>query len=182
MIKRISFFIDFGNAFILIFLNISDIKLKEDLNINKLENFNINVQIYLVFEGKYEEFIVIRVNFSIVKKDDEEYLYNKNDLYFEFNNIGYYSIIQINYIYNYYIFYLGSKTTNNFFPKVIFRFIKKIYKKKETRYWIFITKTTMYKIFIPLSEYPLIYIKEDVMLKGYQEPFYLEYYLKKTKK
>ncbi len=43
MIKRILSFIDFENAFILILLNISDIELKEDLNIEELENFNVNV-------------------------------------------------------------------------------------------------------------------------------------------
>jgi len=36
-------FIDFGNAFILISLNILDIELKEDSNIDESEKFNINV-------------------------------------------------------------------------------------------------------------------------------------------
>ncbi len=35
--------IDFGNTFISIFLNVSDIKLKEDSDINKLKNFNIDI-------------------------------------------------------------------------------------------------------------------------------------------
>jgi len=47
----------------------------------------------LVFEREHEEFIVIRVNFNTVKKDDEEYPYEENDLYLEFNNAGYYNII-----------------------------------------------------------------------------------------
>ncbi len=37
----------------------------------------------------------------------------------------------MNYIYNYYIFYLRFKIINNFFFKAIFRFIKKIYKKNK---------------------------------------------------
>ncbi len=43
MIKRISFFINLGNAFISISLNILDIELKEDLDIDKSENFNIDI-------------------------------------------------------------------------------------------------------------------------------------------
>ncbi len=43
MIKQISLFIDFGNIFILISLNALDIKLEENLNINELKNFNIDV-------------------------------------------------------------------------------------------------------------------------------------------
>jgi len=46
-----------------------------------------------VFEGKYEKFIIIEVNFNITKNDDEKYLYNEDDLYFESNNIGYNDII-----------------------------------------------------------------------------------------
>ena len=37
----------------------------------------------------------------------------------------------MNYIYNYYIFYLRFKTINNFFPKTIFRSIKKAYKEEK---------------------------------------------------
>jgi len=69
----------------------------------------------LVFEREYEEFIVIDVNLNIVRNDDEEYLYEENDLYLELNNIRYYSIVWINCIYNYYIFYLKFKVINNFF-------------------------------------------------------------------
>ncbi len=69
----------------------------------------------MAFKREYEEFIVIRINFNTVKRDNEEYLYNEDDLYFEFNNVEYNSIIWINYIYNYYAFYLESKAINNFF-------------------------------------------------------------------
>ncbi len=88
----------------------------------------------------------------------------------------------MNCIYNYYVFYLGFKAIYNFFFKAIFRFIKKIYKEEETRYWIFITKIAMYRTFILSFEYPPIYIKEEVILEGCQESFCLEYYLKKAKK
>ncbi len=46
-----------------------------------------------MFKEKYKEFIVIEINFSIVRKNGEEYLYNEDDLYFESNNTGYHSII-----------------------------------------------------------------------------------------
>ena len=48
---------------------------------------------YLVFEREYEEFIVIGINLSIVKRDNEEYLYNKNNPYLEPNNVGHHSIV-----------------------------------------------------------------------------------------
>ncbi len=38
-----SFLINFGNMFASISLNISNIEAEEDLDINELENFNINV-------------------------------------------------------------------------------------------------------------------------------------------
>jgi len=44
----------------------------------------------LIFEKEYKEFTVIEVNLSIVKRDNEEYLYDEDDLYFEPNNVGYY--------------------------------------------------------------------------------------------
>ncbi len=43
MVKRILFFIDFESVFISIPLNILDIELKEDLDIDELENFNVNI-------------------------------------------------------------------------------------------------------------------------------------------
>ena len=46
-----------------------------------------------MFEKEHKEFIIIGVNLSIIKGDDEEHLYNEDDLYLELNNIGYYSII-----------------------------------------------------------------------------------------
>ena len=46
-----------------------------------------------MFERKHEEFTIIRINLNIAKKDNKEYLYDKNDLYFELNNIGYNNII-----------------------------------------------------------------------------------------
>ncbi len=73
----------------------------------------------------------------------------------------------MNYIYDYYTFYLKSKVINNFFPKTIFRSIKKIYKKEKTRYWILIIRITMYRTFISSFEYSPIYIKEEAILKGY---------------
>ena len=91
--ERISLFFDFGNVFVSIPLDISDIEVEEELNINKLENFNINIQIYLVFEREYKEFTIIRINLSIVRNNSEEYLYNKDDLYLKFNNVGYNNII-----------------------------------------------------------------------------------------
>ncbi len=73
----------------------------------------------------------------------------------------------MNCIYNYYIFHLRSKAINNFFFKTIFGSIKKIYREKETRHWIFTTKTAIYKIFILSLEYPPIYIKEEAILERY---------------
>ncbi len=93
MVERTLLSIDFGNVFILIPLNISDIELKKDLNTDESENFNTSVWIYLVSEREYKEFTVIRVNFNIVKGDNEEHLYNENDFYLEFNNTGHYNII-----------------------------------------------------------------------------------------
>ncbi len=165
MIKRISFPFDFKNVFISILLDTSDIKAEGNLDINRSKNFNINIQIYLTFEKEYEEFIIIRINFNIVKNNGEKYLYNKDDLYLKSNNVGYNDIIQMNYIYNYYVLYLRSKAIYNFFFKVIFKFIKKVYKEEETRYWIFIIRITMYRIFISLLEYPPIYIKEGIILE-----------------
>ncbi len=88
-----SFLFNFKDIFISISLDISDIEAEEDSNIDELENFNISIQMYLVFEREYEEFIIIKVNFNIVKNDSEEYLYNEDDLYLESNNIGYDGII-----------------------------------------------------------------------------------------
>ena len=48
---------------------------------------------YLAFERKYKEFIIIRVNLNITKNNDEKHLYNKDDFYLEFNNAGYNNII-----------------------------------------------------------------------------------------
>ncbi len=47
----------------------------------------------MVFEEEHEEFIVIRVNFNIGKKDNKKHLYNEDNFYFEPNNIEYDSII-----------------------------------------------------------------------------------------
>ena len=174
--------IDFENIFILISLNILNIELEKNSDINKSKNFNINIQIYLVFKKEYEEFTVIRVNFNIVKRNDEKHPYNENDLYLESNNTGYNNIIQMNYIYNYYIFYLESKAINNFFFKAMFIFIKKVYREEEIRHQIFIIRIAIYRTFISLFKYLSIYIKERVILKRYQKSFYLEYYFEKIKK
>ncbi len=71
----------------------------------------------------------------------------------------------MNCIYDYYVFYLRFKATNNFFFKVIFKVIKKVYKEKETRYWILTTKTTIYKTFILSLKHLPIYIKKEAILK-----------------
>ncbi len=47
----------------------------------------------MVSKREYKEFTIIKVNFNIIRKDNEEYLYNENDFYFEFNTVGHYSII-----------------------------------------------------------------------------------------
>ncbi len=60
---------------------------------NELKNFNIDIQIYLTFERKYEEFIIIETNLNIIRNNNEEYSYNEDDLYLESNNIGYNNII-----------------------------------------------------------------------------------------
>ncbi len=127
-------FINFGNVFISISLDIFNIEVEEDSDIDESENFNVGIQIHLAFEGKYEEFIVIRVNLSIIKGNEKEHLYKEDDLYFKFNNVRYNSIIQMNCIYDYCIFHLGFKAINNFFFKAMFKLIKKAYRKKETRY------------------------------------------------
>ncbi len=93
MIEQMLFFIDFKNVFILIFLNVLDIELKEDSDTDELKEFNINVQTYLVFKGEHEEFTVIKINFNIAKNNREEYPYDEDDLYLESNNVGYHSII-----------------------------------------------------------------------------------------
>ncbi len=87
----------------------------------------------------------------------------------------------MNYIYDYCAFYLGPKATNNFFFKTMFRPIKKIFREKEMRYWIFTTKITIYKTFTSSLEHPSIYMKDRVTLKKYQEPSYLEHYFEKAK-
>ncbi len=38
---------------------------------------------------KYKEFTIIGINFNIIREDKEKYLYNEDNLYFEFNNIEY---------------------------------------------------------------------------------------------
>ncbi len=46
-----------------------------------------------MFKKEYEEFTIIKVNLNIIKNNNEEYFYNKNDLYFKPNNIRYNNII-----------------------------------------------------------------------------------------
>ncbi len=107
------------------------------------------------------------INLNTTRKDNEEYLYNKDNLYLEPNNVEHHSIVWMSYIYNYYIFYLRFKTINNFFPKAIFKPIRKIYIKEEIRHWIFIIRITIYRTFTLSSEHPPIYIKEKTTLEGY---------------
>ncbi len=73
----------------------------------------------------------------------------------------------MNCIYNYYTFYLEFKTINNFFLKAMFKPMKKAYKEKKTKHWIFTIRTTIYKTFTLLFEYLSIYIKEEAILKRY---------------
>jgi len=42
---------------------------------------------------KHKEFTVIKINFNIVRRNDKEYFYNEDDLYLEFNNVGFNDII-----------------------------------------------------------------------------------------
>jgi len=75
-------------------LNTSDIESKEeDLNTDKLKNFNIEIEIYLIFKRKYKEFISIEVNLNIIKNNGEKHLYKEDDLYLESNNVRYNNII-----------------------------------------------------------------------------------------
>ncbi len=46
-----------------------------------------------MFKREYKEFTVIKINLNTVKKDNEEYPYNENNLYLKLNNIGYHNII-----------------------------------------------------------------------------------------
>ncbi len=48
---------------------------------------------HLAFKEEHEEFIVIRVNLDIIKKNDEKHAYNEDNLYLEPNNIKHYNII-----------------------------------------------------------------------------------------
>ena len=173
--------IDFGNVFISTPLNISDIEPEEDLDTDKSEEFNTDIQIYLTPEKEHKEFTVIDVNLNTAKNDDEEYLYEEDDPYFEPNNAGYHDIIQISCIYDYCIFHLGSKAINNFFLRAMFKPIKKAYIEEETRYQILTIKIAMYGTFILSLKHLPICMKERVTLKRCQEPFCLEYYLKKAK-
>src|SRR6266566_2518759 len=87
----------------------------------------------------------------------------------------------MNYIYNYCIFYLGSKATYNFFLKAIFRPIRKVYKEKEIRHWILTIRTAIYRTFIPSLKHPPIYIKEGIILERCLESFCLKHYFEKVK-
>ncbi len=93
MIERMLLSFDFKSVFISIPLDISNIEAEKDLDIDESKNFNVNIWIYLAFKEEYEEFTIIRVNFNIIKNNGEKYLYNKNDLYLESNNVGYNNII-----------------------------------------------------------------------------------------
>src|SRR6266566_6153952 len=69
------------------------------------------------------------------------------------------------------LYYLGPKVylktltlfIRSFFFKTMFRPIKKAYIEEETRHWILITRTTIYKTFILSLKYPSIYIKKRAM-------------------
>ncbi len=159
--------LNFKDTFVSIPLNILDIEVEEDLNIDKSKNFNIGIQTYLTSKRKHKEFTIIKVNLNIIKNDNKEHLYNEDDLYLKPNNTGHNDIIQINYIYNYYIFHLRPKATNNFFFKTMFKLIKKVYQEEKTRYQIFTTKITIYRTFTLSLEHLPIYIKKRAILEGY---------------
>ncbi len=93
MIEQILLFFNFGNTFISIPLNISNIEAKEKSDTDKLENFNINIWTYLTLEKEYKEFTVIKINLNIARNNNEEYPYNKDNLYLKSNNTGYNDII-----------------------------------------------------------------------------------------
>ena len=85
---------NFKNIFISIPLNTSNIELEEeDSDIDESKNFNVDIQMYLIFEKEYKKFIVIKVNLNTAKNDSEEYLYKENDFYLKSNNVGYDDII-----------------------------------------------------------------------------------------
>src|SRR6266566_1193451 len=119
---------------------------------------------------------MININLNTTRNDGEKHLYKEDNLYFESNNVRYYGIIWMSYIYDYCVFHLGFKAINNFFPKAIFRSMKKVYTFEKTEHWIFTIRTAMYRTFIPSLEYPPIYIKERAILEGCQEPSCLIYY------
>ncbi len=84
-------------------------------------------------------------------------------------------------IYDYCAFYLGPKTTNNFFSRTIFKLIKKVYIFEEIEYWILTVRIAVYRTFISSPKYPPMYTKEEAILEGCQEPSYLVYYFEKVK-
>ncbi len=85
--------IDFENAFTSIPLNTSNIELKEDSNTDESEEFNTDVWIYLTLEKEHKEFTIIDINLNTTKNNNEEYLYEEDDLYFEPNNVKHHSIV-----------------------------------------------------------------------------------------
>ena len=93
MIEQMSFLFNFGDVFVSIPLDTSDIETKKDSNIDESENFNINIQIYLTSKEKYKEFTIIKVNLNIIRNNSEEHLYNKDNFYLEPNNVEYNDII-----------------------------------------------------------------------------------------
>ncbi len=71
------FLFNFGNIFVIISLNILNIELIEDLNKDKLKNFNIRIQIYLMFKREYKEFIIIKINLNIIKRNNKNFFIKK---------------------------------------------------------------------------------------------------------
>ncbi len=179
--KRMPFILDYNNTFISIPLNVSDIEQEKELDTDESEEFNADVQTHLAPEGEHKEFTVIRVNLNTARNNGEEHPYNEDDPYLEPNNVKHHSIIWINCIYNYCAFHLESKATNNFFPRAIFKSMRRAYTFEKTKHWILTIKTTMYGTFISSSKHPPICIKEGATLERCQESSYLEHYFEKVK-
>ncbi len=123
---------------------------------------------YLISKKKHKEFTIIKINLNIVRNDDKEYSYNKDDLYFKSNNTGYNDIIQINYIYNYCAFHLKpkiiKKKSNNNLKKIQVKTLTEILQIQYEKY---------------IKEAVDIYIKriiKDLNNKAFKYYIYIEYY------
>ncbi len=162
-------------------MNASDIEPEEDSDTDESEEFNAGVWTHLAPEREHKEFTVMGVNLSTARNDDEEHPHKEDDPYLEPNNAGHHGIAWMSCIYDYCAFHLGPKATNNFFPRAMFRPMRRAYTFEETEHWILTTRTAMYGTFTPSPEHPPMCIKEGATLEGCQEPSCLEHYLEKAK-